>query len=417
MIKKIGIYGGTFSPPHIGHISAAKAFYDEIKPDTLLIMPTYLPPHKQMYDIGSAHRVAMSRLAFSEKNGFDTSVVISEYETEKRTTSYTYETLQHFAKDGSRLYFLCGTDMFLTLDKWRNPDIIFSLATLVLALRDDLTDSVKKEITDAKARYEKIFGASIIILENTPISISSSELREAILSGESISKYVTPEVEEYIKKNRLYLTENTDITEEFAVLQNEVASRISDPYRFEHTLSVAKECLRLADIFSLDSAEKRKLYIAALLHDVAKGLSFEEHKALDKKYSVGFTKDDYASPAVLHAKAGARIAEVDFPFYADKDICDAIACHTTGDENMSLISKLLFLADYIEPIRKWDVCKKTAADFYARLEKTSGNGIFDVLDRTILRVICDTEAHVRGKGLAVHPNSIKSKDFLLKTIE
>ena len=205
MARRVGIYGGTFSPPHIGHISAAKAFFEEIQPDSLLIMPTFTPPHKVAYDIDPVHRMNMAKLAFSASEGFSDSVIVSDFELTKKDISYTYETLKHFAYPDTELYFLCGTDMFLTLDKWKNPDIIFSLSVIVLALREDITDEIAEKISLAKDLYEKNYSAKIIILKNRPITVSSSELRSAILSGEDASKFLTEDVYGYIKNNKLYL--------------------------------------------------------------------------------------------------------------------------------------------------------------------------------------------------------------------
>ena len=204
-MRTIGIYGGTFSPPHVGHISAAKAFYDEIKPDTLLIMPTFTPPHKVAYVIDPIHRLNMSKLAFSAEEGFDSSVSVSDFELSKKNVSYTYETLEHFASPDVKLYFLCGTDMFLTLDRWKNPNIIFDLATIVLALREDITEEISENIAYAKALYEKKYSAEIIILKNKPITVSSSELRDAISTGKNASGLITKPVYDYIKNNKLYL--------------------------------------------------------------------------------------------------------------------------------------------------------------------------------------------------------------------
>lgn len=205
MARAVGIYGGTFSPPHIGHISAAKAFYEEIRPDSLLIMPTYTPPHKVAYDIDPLHRMNMAKLAFSADEGFSDAVTVCDFELTKKDVSYTYQTLEHFASPETELYFLCGTDMFLTLDKWRNPDIIFKLSTIVLALREDASEEISRQISLFKDIYEKNYNAKIIILKNRPITVSSSELRSAISSGKDASDFLTVPVYDYIKINKLYL--------------------------------------------------------------------------------------------------------------------------------------------------------------------------------------------------------------------
>ena len=201
-----------------------------------------------------------------------------------------------------------------------------------------------------------------------------------------------------------------------STVKDEISRRISDSFRFEHTLAVNDECLLLADIFGLSDKEKTQLSLAALLHDVAKGLSIDEFRALDEKYRIGFTDDDFASPAVLHAKAGAKIAEYEFSEYTDRDICKAIREHTTGDENMSLISKLLFISDYIEPTRRWEICQRTREAFHREL-KAPGADIFRVLDTSIIKILDQTSAHLEESGRAVHPDLFKCKDFILKTIE
>lgn len=199
-------------------------------------------------------------------------------------------------------------------------------------------------------------------------------------------------------------------------LKDEISLRIGDKYRLEHTFSVANECLALADIFAFSEDEKIQIITASLLHDIAKGLSIEEFKMLDEKYSVGFTDEDYASPAVLHAKAGAKIAELEFIEFSDENICKAIETHTTGGENMSLMAKILFIADYIEPTRKWDICKKTRESFYSELTAV-GADIFEVLDSAIIKILDQTASHLKETGRPVHPDSVKCKDFILKTIE
>lgn len=196
-------------------------------------------------------------------------------------------------------------------------------------------------------------------------------------------------------------------------LKDEISRRISDSYRLAHTFSVARECLALADIFALSEYEKKQIVVASLLHDIAKGLSSDEFKALDKKYSIGFTNDDFASPAVLHARAGAKIAELEFADYTDREICKAIEAHTTGGENMSLMAKLLFIADYIEPTRKWDICKETRESFYRDLTKV-GADVCRVLDSAIIKILDQTARHLEETGRPIHPDSVKCKDFILK---
>ena len=197
-MKKIGIYGGSFSPPHHGHLSAAKQFIEELSLDELLIMPSHISPHKVTDPtLTSRHRYEMARIAFKDLPR----VTVSDYEIQKGDVSYTASTLSHFAKEGE-LYFLCGTDMFLTLARWYRPDIIFQNATIVLASREN---GKEQEIASAKEAYEKDFGARIIILNNEVLEVSSTEVRNALKQGKDVSRYLSHDVEVYIREHNLYL--------------------------------------------------------------------------------------------------------------------------------------------------------------------------------------------------------------------
>lgn len=197
-MKRIGIYGGSFSPPHNGHVSAARQFMDELSLDELLIMPSHISPHKVTdTTLTSQNRYEMAKLAFASLPR----VTVSDYEIQKGDVSYTANTLSHFAKDGE-LFFLCGTDMFLTLSKWYRPDIIFQNATIVLASREIGKDG---EILSAKTAYEKDFGARIIILNNQVLELSSTEVRNALKQKNDVSRYLAKDVEVYIREHNLYL--------------------------------------------------------------------------------------------------------------------------------------------------------------------------------------------------------------------
>lgn len=212
-------------------------------------------------------------------------------------------------------------------------------------------------------------------------------------------------------KNKIH-----EIPASLNTLTREISRRMTDTYRLQHTFSVASECLAMADIFSFNELDKKRVCTAALLHDIAKGLSIEQYLALDEKYDIGFTADDLDSPAVLHAKAGAKLSQHEFSDYVDSEICTAIAQHTTGAEDMSVIAKLLFIADYIEPSRKWEICRRTREYFYGELKK-NGADIYKVLDSVMIKILTQTEEHLTKNGKKVHPDAIKCKDFILKPIE
>lgn len=203
---KLGIYGGTFAPIHNGHVAAARAFYDLLGLDRLLVIPAFIPPHKLSAGGDCPKtRLEMARLAFLDEKR---KIEISDYEIQKKGTSYTYLTLQHFTDEKTKLIFLCGEDMFLSLDEWKNPDIIFSLADIAFVRRYKYDQKSEIEIKKAKERYEKNYSARIIELDINPLEISSTEIRKKASELESLSCLVPKRVAEFIVNNRLYRKDN-----------------------------------------------------------------------------------------------------------------------------------------------------------------------------------------------------------------
>ena len=195
----VGIFGGSFSPPHIGHVNAARAFAEAEHLDKLLIVPVFQPPHKSFDQIiDPSHRLNMCRLAFEDIKCAE----VSDCELLRGGKSYTSETLEYFTKEGRRLVFLCGTDMFLTLDTWHEFKKIFSLAKIAFIRREN---STSKELLDRKAEeYRNLYNAEIseIILPAT--EISSTDIRRSIRTGDFETEYLCPEVAKYIKENEIY---------------------------------------------------------------------------------------------------------------------------------------------------------------------------------------------------------------------
>lgn len=151
-MTRTGIFGGTFSPPHRGHIRAAAAFVSEMKLDRLLVIPACIPPHKSIDDPGPDLRLEMTRAAFSDNAGFSIPVKVSDYEIRKSGVSYTVDTLEHFSDPDTELFLLCGGDMFESLESWREPERIFSLASVVGIMREDGTEQEMRKYAE---RYRK----------------------------------------------------------------------------------------------------------------------------------------------------------------------------------------------------------------------------------------------------------------------
>ena len=198
---RIGIYGGTFSPPHNGHVAAAKAFMEQMWLDFLYVIPTGTPPHKEMsVSVDAAHRLEMCRLAFADVEG----VYVSDVEMRREGRSYTVDTLRELAGEDRRLFLLCGTDMMLTLDQWRAPEEIFKLSYPVY-IRREKDAILDKKIVQKIADYNQKYGKVVRRIVTEPIEISSSLVRERLKNGEDVSHLIPTSVEKYIRDNHLYV--------------------------------------------------------------------------------------------------------------------------------------------------------------------------------------------------------------------
>lgn len=202
-VETVGIYGGTFSPPHRGHRKAAETFLEAIRPDKLLVIPTFLPPHKEVSPADSPeHRLAMTRLAFAGLENTE----VSDMEIRRRGRSYTYDTLTELSREGRELYFLCGTDMLLTVDTWYRAADLFRLCTFVLERRE-CDRSLDGAVNEKIEAYRRDFGARILVIDIDPILLSSTDVRNAARRGASLdelSALVDDSVAAYIDAHGLY---------------------------------------------------------------------------------------------------------------------------------------------------------------------------------------------------------------------
>ena len=197
---RIGIYGGTFSPVHQGHVAAAKAFMEQMWLDVLYVIPTGVTPHKQMDgDVTAAQRLAMCELAFADVEG----VIVSDMEIRREGKSFTVDTLSALFGEDRRLFLLLGTDMMLTLGSWRAPERIFELCYPVY-IRRESDKALDEEIVQKIALYNQQYGKVVRRIVADPIEVSSTEIRNRVRSGQSIDGLVPDRVAAYIKENGLY---------------------------------------------------------------------------------------------------------------------------------------------------------------------------------------------------------------------
>jgi len=197
---KLGIYGGTFSPPHNGHVKSALDFVLEMKLDKLLIIPTFIPPHKEYNgEVSGKKRLEMCQLAFSSIKGCE----VCDIEIKRGGLSYTYITLEELYSDKVELFLLVGTDMLLTLDEWNSPERIFELANICYVRREN--DKQNDFAIEAKIKeYKDKFNARIYPVNSKVLELSSTEIRKMVSRGESVGGFVPDKVADYIEEEGLY---------------------------------------------------------------------------------------------------------------------------------------------------------------------------------------------------------------------
>lgn len=198
-MKKTLVFGGTFNPPHFGHLKLMEVAARAVSPDRVIVMPTHLSPHKSDNgNVGDDDRLNMCVLAFDSLE----SVSVSDFEVKKGGRSYTVLTLEHLHETcpDEELYFAMGSDMLISFLNWRNPARIMELAALVCCCRDE---SERRAAGLARAEIESR-GGRCILCDSEPFVCSSSEIRRKIAENEPIYGLLPDEVAQYVERKGLY---------------------------------------------------------------------------------------------------------------------------------------------------------------------------------------------------------------------
>ena len=197
MSIKIGIFGGSFNPPHIAHLVVAESIRDQFGLNKILWIPSYLPPHKLNLHLPDAgHRVAMTKLATASNSAFEVSLL----EIERQGTSFTIDTVNMLVSQypSDTFYLVIGGDSLVDFMTWRAPADIISRVELLVYQRPD------QDIESAEA-YAK-FSDRIHIAKAPLLEISSATIRSRMRAGQSIRHLVPDPVYDYIVEHQLYLS-------------------------------------------------------------------------------------------------------------------------------------------------------------------------------------------------------------------
>lgn len=396
-MARIGIYGGTFNPPHLGHLRALRAFAAALRLDRVLVIPDGQPPHKALAEESPdpETRLHLCRLAAEDLPFAE----VSDLELRRTGKSYTAETVRALRRrfPGDRLFLLMGTDMFLSFDRWREPEAIAAEVTLVLAHRRSSPPEELAAIAAQRARLEEAIGAQVEILENDALDISSSEVRRLLCYRAGKTLLPEPVYAEILRRG-LYRTGELLQNLPFPALRTASLSRHKEKRR-AHALGCCETAQALARRWGADETAAAR---AGILHDVTKQLTGAEQLILCEEY--GILVDDFSrkNEAVLHAVTGAAVAQR--LFGESEPICAAIRWHTTGRAGMTRLEKILYLADMIEPNRDYP-----GVENLRRLARED-------LDAAVRQALRRTIAFVEERGQLLHPDSEHALAYELERI-
>ena len=393
---KIGIYGGTFNPPHLGHLAAARAAVDALGLDKLLLVPAALPPHKELPPGTPAaeHRLAMTQ-RMADALLMPEVVSVSTLELERQGKSYTSDTLEEIRRQypGADLWLLMGTDMFLTLHLWHDPEDILKLAGVCAFGRTEQDDQAL--FAPQRDYLAKTFGARVTTITLPGlVEISSTRLRELLAAGEG-REYLLPSVYGYILMHELYGTHADMKALDLPELRACSYSVMNGAKRVPHVSGVEEEAARLARRWGGDEILARR---AGILHDCTKYLGLEEQLALCRKYGLELDELEQRAVKLLHSKTGACIARD--VFGEPDEVYWAIYWHTTAKADMSLLEKIIYMADYIEPNRDFDGVERLRALAYQDL------------DQALLLGVETTIQEMKEREQPIHPNTLQAQAWL-----
>lgn len=384
---KIGIYGGTFDPPHIGHLNAAETARSQLGIDKLVLIPAGIPPHKrlQVSSASGEDRLAMVKLAAEHLKGAQ----VSDTEIKREGKSFTADTVREIkeANPDDDIYLFIGTDMLMIFEEWHEFQSIFAVCTLAVFAREK---DDRRKIEEKAARLRAEFGARIEIIDNIAVSISSTELR-GLLADRQGTEYLTREVYGYILSRKLY-----GARANFDYLRTSAYAMLKDS-RTRHVAGCEYEAVRLAKRWGADENDARE---AGILHDITKKLDLNSQLILCGKYGIMTDMVESKDSKLLHSKTGAALARDCFG--VNDSVYGAIFWHTTGRAGMTLLEKIIYLADYIEPTRDFD------ADGLEKLRKQA----YTDIDAAVLLGLEMSIEDLEERGIKPHPKTQEAIDWL-----
>ncbi|MCE5343681.1 MAG: nicotinate-nucleotide adenylyltransferase [Eubacteriales bacterium] len=384
--ERIGLMGGSFNPIHERHLAIAACALDEARLNRVVFLPTGNPPHKHEGLADAEHRFEMTRLAMMREPRFNA----SRAEIDREGIIYTVDTLTQFRRQmqDAELFYIIGEDTLLELPNWRSPDQLFTLCTFLVCRRNTQDAADHPLVKELEAR-----GARFWYLSLPPLDVSASDIRTRLALGETPEE-LPAQVMEYIRIMGLYGVSPapTGAGAMYLKLRGALSEK-----RLLHSLLVAATARRLARIHGLD---EEQCELAGLIHDCAKCMPLQTLQRIAKEHRLLLDKETLANENMLHGPVGAVLAETEYGVH-DPNILSAIRCHTTGRVGMLPTDMVLYLADKIEPSRR----------FYPALEVIRNLADKSLVEAT-LRSLHSTQLYVTQQRAVLHPATQRVIEWL-----
>ena len=389
-MERIGIYGGTFNPPHIGHLRAAQQAVEALKLDRLLLIPDRIAPHKDLPGNSATPQQRLEMLKIATEG--HPKMEVCDIELNREGPSYTYVTVEQLRRQypQAQLFLLMGTDMFFSFDTWREPERIVRNAALAVAYRGEKRE---REAVEEKKALLEAQGVQVHLLDNPVNAISSTQLRR-LLAFQCAGSFLPDGVEAYIREKKLY-----DVAAPWKNLPMEqleqVVISLLNPNRVAHVLGCRDTAVELARRWGADETDAGR---AGLLHDITKALDGPLQLTLCASY--GRILNDFSRkyPKTLHALTGSLVAE---RIFGENDaVVSAIRYHTTGKADMNLLETIIYVADYMEPNRDFPGVERLRALAFSDIGAALKLGLEMTLE------------HLKRQGNEVSPESREALAWL-----
>jgi len=389
-MKRIGIYGGTFNPPHVGHIQAANQAVQLLQLDHLYLIPDCIAPHKVMPENSATDVQRLEMLSIAAKDSPRMEVL--DIELQRQGVSYTWETVKLLKEmhPDVELILLMGTDMFLSFHTWKFPEEITSRASLGVFYRGERGEraAIEKRKEEMEAQ-----GVAVTLVENDVISISSTQLRR-LLAFRCAGEFLPDGVLDYIRENRLYNTRADWKNLPMEQLEQVVVSLLN-PNRVAHVLGCRDTAVELAKHWGADVTDAAR---AGILHDITKAIDGPLQLTLCEAYGKILDTFSRKYPKTLHALTGSMVAERIFG--ENEAVVSAIRHHTTGKADMNLLEMIIYVADYMEPNRDFPGVERLRELAFTDIQAALKLGLEMTLE------------HLKRQGSEVSPESREALAFL-----